>query len=33
MDDDVMIAHSWNGAPLTLEHGGKTGRELKAEGK
>ena len=22
MDDDVMIAHSWNGAPLTLEHGG-----------
>lgn len=22
MDDDVMIAHSWNGAPLTREHGG-----------
>ena len=22
MDDDVMIAHSWNGQPLTLEHGG-----------
>jgi DMSO/TMAO reductase YedYZ molybdopterin-dependent catalytic subunit len=22
MDDDVMIAHSWNGKPLTLEHGG-----------
>ncbi len=21
MDDDVMIAHSWNGEPLTLEHG------------
>ena len=33
MDDDVMIAHSWNGAPLTLEHGGKTRKELKAEGK
>lgn len=22
MDDDVMIAHSWNGQPLTKEHGG-----------
>mgnify|MGYP003316810062 FL=1 len=22
MDDDVMIAHSWNGQALTLEHGG-----------
>ena len=22
MDDDVMIAHSWNGEPLTREHGG-----------
>ena len=22
MDDDVMIAHSWNGRPLTAEHGG-----------
>jgi DMSO/TMAO reductase YedYZ molybdopterin-dependent catalytic subunit len=22
MDDDVMIAHSWNGKPLTVEHGG-----------
>ena len=22
MDDDVMVAHSWNGQPLTLEHGG-----------
>ena len=22
MDDDVMIAHSWNGSPLTKEHGG-----------
>ena len=22
MDDDVMIAHSWNGHVLTLEHGG-----------
>lgn len=22
MDDDVMIAHSWNGRPLTKEHGG-----------
>ena len=22
MDDDVMIAHSWNGHILTLEHGG-----------
>lgn len=22
MDDDVMIAHSWNGMPLTREHGG-----------
>ncbi len=22
MDDDVMIAHSWNGQPLTREHGG-----------
>ena len=22
MDDDVMIAHSWNGKPLTKEHGG-----------
>ena len=22
MDDDVMIAHSWNGEPLPLEHGG-----------
>jgi DMSO/TMAO reductase YedYZ molybdopterin-dependent catalytic subunit len=22
MDDDVMIAHSWNGRPLTREHGG-----------
>jgi DMSO/TMAO reductase YedYZ molybdopterin-dependent catalytic subunit len=22
MDDDVMIIHSWNGQPLTSEHGG-----------
>jgi DMSO/TMAO reductase YedYZ molybdopterin-dependent catalytic subunit len=22
MDDDVLIAHSWNGKPLTREHGG-----------
>ncbi len=22
MDDDVLIAHSWNGKPLTPEHGG-----------
>lgn len=22
MDDDVLIAHSWNGLPLTREHGG-----------
>lgn len=22
MDDDVMIAHSWNGKPLTEDHGG-----------
>jgi DMSO/TMAO reductase YedYZ molybdopterin-dependent catalytic subunit len=22
MDDDVLIAHSWNGKPLTVEHGG-----------
>jgi DMSO/TMAO reductase YedYZ molybdopterin-dependent catalytic subunit len=22
MDDDVMIAHKWNGQPLTKEHGG-----------
>jgi DMSO/TMAO reductase YedYZ molybdopterin-dependent catalytic subunit len=22
MDDDVMIAHSWNGQPLTKDHGG-----------
>jgi DMSO/TMAO reductase YedYZ molybdopterin-dependent catalytic subunit len=22
MDDDVLIAHSWNGAPLSKEHGG-----------
>jgi len=22
LDDDVMIAHSWNDQPLTLEHGG-----------
>ena len=22
MDDDVMIAHAWNGEPLSLEHGG-----------
>ena len=22
MDDDVLIAHSWNGAPLPREHGG-----------
>jgi DMSO/TMAO reductase YedYZ molybdopterin-dependent catalytic subunit len=22
MDDDVLIAHSWNGVPLTREHGG-----------
>lgn len=22
MDDDVLIAHSWNGQPLTKEHGG-----------
>jgi DMSO/TMAO reductase YedYZ molybdopterin-dependent catalytic subunit len=22
MDDDVLIAHSWNGRPLTREHGG-----------
>jgi len=22
MDDDVMVAHSWNGKPLTKEHGG-----------
>jgi len=22
MDDDVLIAHKWNGKPLTLEHGG-----------
>ncbi len=22
MDDDVLIAHSWNGTPLTREHGG-----------
>jgi hypothetical protein len=21
MDDDVLIAHSWNGAPLPVEHG------------
>lgn len=22
LDEDVMIAHSWNGSPLALEHGG-----------
>jgi len=22
LDDDVLIAHSWNGAPLTIDHGG-----------
>ena len=22
MDDDTLIAHSWNGEPLTVEHGG-----------
>lgn len=22
LDDDVLIAHSWNGRPLTVEHGG-----------
>jgi DMSO/TMAO reductase YedYZ molybdopterin-dependent catalytic subunit len=22
LDDDVLIAHSWNGKPLTVEHGG-----------
>lgn len=22
MDDDVLLAHSWNGAPLSREHGG-----------
>jgi len=22
LDDDVLIAHSWNGKPLTIEHGG-----------
>ena len=22
MDDDVLVAHSWNGEPLSLEHGG-----------
>ena len=22
LDDDVLIAHTWNGAPLTAEHGG-----------
>ena len=22
MDDDVLLAHSWNGAPLPVEHGG-----------
>ncbi len=22
LDEDVMIAHSWNGAPLVVEHGG-----------
>ena len=22
LDDDVLIAHSWNGKPITLEHGG-----------
>lgn len=22
MDDDVLIAHTWNGKPLTIEHGG-----------
>ena len=22
MDDDTLIAHTWNGAPLTIEHGG-----------
>ena len=22
MDDDVLIAHSWNGQPLPIEHGG-----------
>src|SRR5687768_15040624 len=22
MDDDVMIAHSWNGKPISVEHGG-----------
>jgi DMSO/TMAO reductase YedYZ molybdopterin-dependent catalytic subunit len=22
LDDDVLIAHSWNGSPLTREHGG-----------
>jgi DMSO/TMAO reductase YedYZ molybdopterin-dependent catalytic subunit len=22
LDDDVLVAHSWNGAPLPVEHGG-----------
>jgi DMSO/TMAO reductase YedYZ molybdopterin-dependent catalytic subunit len=22
MDDDVLIAHHWNGQPLAVEHGG-----------
>jgi DMSO/TMAO reductase YedYZ molybdopterin-dependent catalytic subunit len=22
MDDDVLVAHTWNGAPLPVEHGG-----------
>ena len=22
MDDDTLVAHTWNGAPLTIEHGG-----------
>jgi DMSO/TMAO reductase YedYZ molybdopterin-dependent catalytic subunit len=22
LDDDVMVAHSWNGKPLSMEHGG-----------
>ena len=22
LDDDTLIAHTWNGAPVTVEHGG-----------
>ena len=30
MDDDVLIAHSWNGKPFGKEHGGRPGHHPEA---